>query len=278
MKHPEDVVVGQHVAGAFTILVSRCVFETCSDEDAKFFSVLVHERRPNDPLLYNVYLMQDERFAWFTWMQTFERFANDEDVVEFNAHVWNVFHKIGMPTYKLSRRSIVRLFERCQKWRPPKPVKKKDPWAVTYWHPGHHIYDHYMKGKDRGNEAKDQGRPAGNQAHPATGGEAPGGHPGVREVGLGAGERPRRRNDDDGGAGEGPGQGLAKGQGPREVKIPDNPPERTYTCPGCKKAVKATRIGESCSYVVEHLKEEKKGKDDEEGGGKCKYVGPVVHK
>lgn len=61
---------------------------------------------------------------------------------------------------------------------------------------------------------------------------------------------------------------------PFEVKIPDNPPERTYTCPGCKKAVKATRIGNSASYLVEHLKEEKaKGEDGE--GGKCKYTGPV---
>jgi len=59
------------------------------------------------------------------------------------------------------------------------------------------------------------------------------------------------------------------------VRIPDNPPERTYTCPGCKKAVKATRIGESCSYLVEHLKEEKPKKGEEEGGGKCKYTGPV---
>ena len=110
----EDVCCGDFIVGDFRLIVSRCVFEKTMQEDANFFEVLVHERRPNDPLLYNVYLMQDERFAWFSWMQAFERIANDEDVVEFNSHVRSVFHKIGMPTYKLSRRSIVRLFEKCQ--------------------------------------------------------------------------------------------------------------------------------------------------------------------
>lgn len=110
---PEDVTTGVHDAGAFEIIVSRCVFDQASVEDAKFFEVLVHERRPGDPLLYNVNIVQDERLAWFAWMHSFERPVNDEDVVEFNAHASSVFHKIGMPTYKLSRRSIVRLHERC---------------------------------------------------------------------------------------------------------------------------------------------------------------------
>ncbi len=35
-----------------------------------------------------------------------------------------------------------------------------------------------------------------------------------------------------------------------DVWIPDNPPERTYTCPWCKKGVHCFRIGESCSYWV----------------------------
>jgi hypothetical protein len=114
MKRFEDVVVGKHSAGAFTIIVSRCVFEKVSQEDAKFFEILVTETRPGDPLTYYVHLAQDERFAWFSWMQSFEHFAHDEDLVEFNDHVWSFFHKIGMPTFKLSRRSIVRLFEKCQ--------------------------------------------------------------------------------------------------------------------------------------------------------------------
>jgi hypothetical protein len=47
-------------------------------------------------------------------------------------------------------------------------------------------------------------------------------------------------------------------------KIPDYPRERTYTCPGCNKGVRATRIGNSCSYLVEHIQ-----------GNECKYKGPV---
>jgi hypothetical protein len=55
-------------------------------------------------------------------------------------------------------------------------------------------------------------------------------------------------------------------RGVNEVQIPDFPAERTYSCPGCNKGVKATRIGDSASYLVEHI--EKKGE--------CKYKGPVT--
>ena len=111
---PEKVTIGEHDAGAFTIVVSRCVNDETPEEAIRYFSVLLHEHRPNDPLMYNVNLVQDERFAWFAWMQTFERPINDEDIVEFNDYVWSVFGKIGMPTFKLSRRSVVRLAERCE--------------------------------------------------------------------------------------------------------------------------------------------------------------------
>lgn len=58
-----------------------------------------------------------------------------------------------------------------------------------------------------------------------------------------------------------------------DVWIPDNPSERQYTCPGCGRAVRAKRITDSCSYVIEHL-DEKKGKGDE-GDGKCKWKGSI---
>ena len=34
--------------------------------------------------------------------------------------------------------------------------------------------------------------------------------------------------------------------------IPDNPPERSYKCPGCSKGIRAYRVGGegSCSYFV----------------------------
>lgn len=60
------------------------------------------------------------------------------------------------------------------------------------------------------------------------------------------------------------------------VWVPDNPPTREYTCPGCNKRVLCKRIGESCSYVVEHPEE--KVKKGDEGEGKCKYKGPIEPK
>ena len=42
-----------------------------------------------------------------------------------------------------------------------------------------------------------------------------------------------------------------------EVFIPDNPPERSYTCPGCNKGVKCFRIGDSSSYWVMDAADEK---------------------
>jgi hypothetical protein len=66
---PEDVITGVHDAGAFQIIVSRCVFESCSQDDAKFFEVLLSERKPEWPgLIFYVHIAQDERFAWFSWM------------------------------------------------------------------------------------------------------------------------------------------------------------------------------------------------------------------
>lgn len=56
-----------------------------------------------------------------------------------------------------------------------------------------------------------------------------------------------------------------------EVWIPPYPAERTYTCPGCSKGVRAVRIGDSCSYLIEHPTEKKDQGRSQEGEGKCKY-------
>jgi hypothetical protein len=48
------------------------------------------------------------------------------------------------------------------------------------------------------------------------------------------------------------------------VAIPDNPAERSYSCPGCNKPVVAKRVGESCTYIVEHIQK-----------NICTYKGPV---
>lgn len=51
---------------------------------------------------------------------------------------------------------------------------------------------------------------------------------------------------------------------PQPVFIPDNPPEKNYTCPGCNKPVHGKRVGESCTYIIEHVQK-----------NECKYKGPV---
>lgn len=56
-----------------------------------------------------------------------------------------------------------------------------------------------------------------------------------------------------------------------EVWIPDNPPIRSYTCPGCKKGVKCFRVGDTSSYWVMDADDEKKEHD-------CKYKGPISPK
>lgn len=53
----------------------------------------------------------------------------------------------------------------------------------------------------------------------------------------------------------------------REVWIPENPPERGYTCPKCKKGVKCTRIGNSSSYTVANADD---GKNHD-----CGYKGSI---
>lgn len=53
------------------------------------------------------------------------------------------------------------------------------------------------------------------------------------------------------------------------VFIPDNPPERQYTCPGCRKGIRAFRIGESSSYWIKDATDE--GIKDYN----CKYEGAI---
>lgn len=60
-----------------------------------------------------------------------------------------------------------------------------------------------------------------------------------------------------------------------EVWIPPYPAERTYTCPGCSKGVRAVRIGDSCSYLIDHPTEKKDQGRSQDGEGKCKWKGEI---
>jgi hypothetical protein len=55
-----------------------------------------------------------------------------------------------------------------------------------------------------------------------------------------------------------------------DLFIPDNPPERSYACPGCHKGVRTYRVGNSSSYIVKDATEDK----DHD----CKYKGPIDNK
>lgn len=113
----EDVEVGSHKAGVFTIDIMLPVFTM---EPDNYFQVFVTQRvRITKELSYSAYvhLVEDERFNIFKHLGTFTRNLTDEDLVEYNSHVSSVFHlnHTAMPCFKLSRRSIVALFEVCHR-------------------------------------------------------------------------------------------------------------------------------------------------------------------
>jgi hypothetical protein len=109
---PESVTTGKLEVGVFEIIISRPVFREEATEDLKFFQVLVH--RKEDNLLLYVNLAEEEGFAIFQHLQVFSRKLTEIDLVEYNARVSSVFHKIGMPSYLLSRHTIAGLFDTCQ--------------------------------------------------------------------------------------------------------------------------------------------------------------------
>ena len=113
----EEIEAGHHKAGVFTIDIMLPVFTTVP---GNYFQVFVTQKVPiNKELSYNAYvhLVEDERFAIFKHLGTFTRNLTDEDLVEYNSHVSSVFHlnHAAMPCFKLSRRSIVTLFEVCRR-------------------------------------------------------------------------------------------------------------------------------------------------------------------
>lgn len=106
----EEVIPSSYEEGPFVLGVQRCVFERT--EDPSYFECLLLERK--DGLLYYIHLVEDPRFSWFAWISSFSRLFTEQDMVEYNSHAWNVFHKLAQPTWKLSRHSIVYLLKHCQ--------------------------------------------------------------------------------------------------------------------------------------------------------------------
>ena len=120
----EEVTVGTHKVGPFTISVQKPVFQTAPDDSLNYFEVLVHQADANVPdVIYYIDLVADERFAIFNHIKSFAHKLAEEDVVEYNAYVSTVYMGFQWPTFKLGRRSIVDVFDKCQSLA--KKLKKK---------------------------------------------------------------------------------------------------------------------------------------------------------
>lgn len=103
---PEDIVPGDYRCGTFLVSVRDCITPR-----ENLFEVLV--RLVQDGMHYYVDLHQ--RFDWFGHMARFERPLTVDDLDEYNARVGTLFHKIAMPTWRLSRHSIaMRLKKLCE--------------------------------------------------------------------------------------------------------------------------------------------------------------------
>jgi hypothetical protein len=105
----DEISFGYHTFGNFLVGIQSCVFDTRGADEVEFFEVLVLEQPGN----YYVDLQADPRFLWFDHFGKFERRLTDVDLVEYNARYSTIFHKIGMPTWKLGRHSVVALERLC---------------------------------------------------------------------------------------------------------------------------------------------------------------------
>lgn len=118
----DEIECGNHRAGRFLIGIQRCVFDTSDLEGAPFFEVLITEsdvRLGDGPFRHDgrsyIHLVEDPRFAWFAWLPVFERGMSVDDRIEYNSYVNVAYpYKLVMPTWKLSRHSVVHLFKLCQ--------------------------------------------------------------------------------------------------------------------------------------------------------------------
>lgn len=119
---PDEVTTGQHPAGDFVLIISRCVFDDRPIEAAAYFELLLIEAK--DGRHYYVNLQEDERVGYFGWLGKFERKVVDSDLVEHNAYVDAIFVKLSQPTWKLHRHSIARVHRLCEELT--KAARKKD--------------------------------------------------------------------------------------------------------------------------------------------------------
>ena len=105
----DEITYGGHRFGAFVCSIQSCVFDERPANEVEFFEVLLTEEREG----FFYYVDLHARFGWFDHLGKFEKKLTTEDLIEHNARVDALFHKIGMPTWRLARHSIPALEKMC---------------------------------------------------------------------------------------------------------------------------------------------------------------------
>ncbi len=105
----DEITYGYHNFGMFLVSIAPGAHETRSADEVDFFEVLVQKNA--DGVRYYVDLSAE--FDWFGHLSRFERPLTADDVAEYNDRLSKLFHKIGMPTWTLARRSIPHLERLC---------------------------------------------------------------------------------------------------------------------------------------------------------------------
>lgn len=102
MKHPDDVLPGLHPFGAFSVSLQPA--HPGKDE---WWEVFIYETATR----YYVNLAQDPRFAWFGTFGKLDREILPDELGTYNVHVDR--KHLAMPTYRLSRHAVTRLYAAC---------------------------------------------------------------------------------------------------------------------------------------------------------------------
>jgi len=107
----EDLEPGTLDVDEFKITLCREVF--CTEREPDYFEVMVSQLGPNYDNYIN--LVEDERFKHFAYIEKlFSRKLNNNDLVEYNSYVNTCFLHEQMPSFKLSRHSIMELIDKCK--------------------------------------------------------------------------------------------------------------------------------------------------------------------
>lgn len=115
-KKDKPFIEGDNQIGRFVVRVHNCVFDETDFDDGEFFEVLVSERTERPAASYHVHLGRDERFKLLSHIGSFTVALTQADLVEHNAYINR--RNQEMPTWKLSRRTLLDVIEICKRAKP----------------------------------------------------------------------------------------------------------------------------------------------------------------